>query len=159
MGALAALHRERLDGSGFHRGLPAAMQPQGVRILAAADVYQGKIEDRAYRPALNANEAAAETRRLVREHKLDGEAVEAVLNVVMGIKVPTHRQWPAGLTDREIDVLRLMAQSLSTRRIADALRISPKTADHHIQHIYTKIGVSTRAAATLFALQNDLLHQ
>lgn len=159
VGALAALHRERLDGSGYHRGLPAAMQPQGVRILAAADVYQSKIEPRAYRPAMSATEAADEVRRLVREHKLDGEAVEALLNVVAGVRAPARREWPAGLSNREIDVLRLMAKSLSTRRIADALSISPKTADHHIQHIYTKIGVSTRAAATLYALQNDLLYE
>jgi DNA-binding NarL/FixJ family response regulator len=133
------------------------MQSQSVRLLAAADAYQGKIEARACRPALSAAEAAEEMRRQVRERKLDGKAVEAVLSVVAGIKTPTHREWPAGLSDREVDVLRLMAKSLSTRRIAEALSISPKTADHHIQHIYTKTGVSTRAAATLFALQNDLL--
>lgn len=157
VGALAALHRERMDGSGYHRGIPAAMQSSGVRILAAADVYQSKLEGRAYRPALSASEAAAEVRRLVRERKLDGDAVETLLNVVTGAKTPARRQWPAELSDREIEVLRLIAQSYSTRHIADALHISPKTADHHIQHIYTKLGISTRAAATLFALQNDLL--
>jgi HD-GYP domain-containing protein (c-di-GMP phosphodiesterase class II) len=156
-GALAALHRERLDGSGYHRGLPAAMQPHAVRILAAADVYQSKIEARAYRPPMSADEAASEMRRLVRDRKLDGDAVDAVLNVVAGVKSSARRQWPAALSDREIDVLRLMAKSYSTRRIAETLSISAKTADHHIQHIYTKIGVSTRAAATLFALQNDII--
>jgi HD-GYP domain-containing protein (c-di-GMP phosphodiesterase class II) len=159
VGSLAALHRERLDGSGYHRGLPAAMQSQSVRILAAADTYQSKIEERAYRPAMSPKAAADELRRQVRERKLDGEAVDAVLYATAGVRATSRREWPAGLSDREVDVLRLMAKSLSTRRIADALSISPKTADHHIQHIYTKIGVSTRAAATLFALQNDLLRE
>jgi HD-GYP domain-containing protein (c-di-GMP phosphodiesterase class II)/DNA-binding CsgD family transcriptional regulator len=156
LGSLAALHRERLDGSGYHRGLPAALLSQPARLLAAADVYQSKIEPRAYRPALSAVEAANELRHLVRERKLDGDAVEAVLNVAAGVKAPARREWPGGLSEREVEVLRLLAQGISTRRIADHLSISPKTADHHIQHIYTKIGVSTRAAAILFALQNDL---
>ena len=71
---------------------------------------------------------------------------------------PARRDWPAGLTDREVQVLRLAAQGFSNRKIGDALSISPKTADHHIQHIYTKIGVSTRAGAAIFAMEHDLLH-
>jgi DNA-binding NarL/FixJ family response regulator len=63
------------------------------------------------------------------------------------------------LSDREIDVLRLVARGLSMREIAAALTVSTKTVDNHIQHIYNKIGVSTRAAATFFAIQNDLLNE
>ena len=55
------------------------------------------------------------------------------------------------------DVLRLAARGLTTQAIADRLYISPKTADHHIQHIYDKIGVSTRAAAALWAMQHAVV--
>jgi len=158
LGALAAAHRERLDGSGYHRGLPGALLTPLVRILAAADVYQSKIEVRAYREALTAEAAADELRRQVREGKLDSSAVEAVLSSATGERAAAARRvWPASLSDREVEVLCLMAQGSSTRQIAEALTISPKTADHHIQHIYNKIGVSTRAAATMFAMQNNLL--
>jgi DNA-binding CsgD family transcriptional regulator len=54
-------------------------------------------------------------------------------------------------------VLRLAARGLTTGEIADQLCISPKTADHHIQHVYTKIGVSTRAAAMLWAMQHAVV--
>ncbi len=155
LGTLAALHRERLDGSGFHRGLPGTMLPPLARLLAAADVYQSKIEPRAYRPALMLEAAADELRRQAREGKLDPKAVEAVLGSITGERI--RHAHPANLSDREVEVLRLMSQGLSTRKIAEMLVISPKTADHHIQHIYNKIGVSTRAAATLFAMQNNLL--
>jgi DNA-binding CsgD family transcriptional regulator len=64
---------------------------------------------------------------------------------------------PGGLTRREVDVLRLAARGLTTREIADRLYISAKTADHHIQHIYTKIDVSTRAAAALWAMQHAVV--
>jgi HD-GYP domain-containing protein (c-di-GMP phosphodiesterase class II) len=157
LGALAALHRERLDGSGYHRGLLAGMLSSGARLLAAADVYQSKIEPRAYRPALSAAETADELHKQVRANKLDANAVEAVLNSVQGARSNARRAYPANLSEREVEVLRLIAQGLSTRKIGEALVISPKTADHHIQHIYNKIGVSTRAAATLFAMQHNLL--
>ncbi|WP_322780131.1 helix-turn-helix transcriptional regulator [Frankia sp. Cas4] len=64
---------------------------------------------------------------------------------------------PAGLTAREAEVLRLLALGLTTRQVADRLVISAKTADHHVQHIYTKIGVSTRGAAALFAIEQGIL--
>ena len=64
---------------------------------------------------------------------------------------------PGGLSRREIEVLRLAAKGLTTREIADQLYISPKTADHHIQHVYTKIGVSTRPAAMLWAIEHDVI--
>ncbi len=63
---------------------------------------------------------------------------------------------PAGLTAREAEVLALAASGLTTAQIAQRLVISPKTADSHIQHIYAKIGCSTRGAAVLFALNHHL---
>ena len=63
----------------------------------------------------------------------------------------------AGLTPREIETLRLVARGLTIRQIARTMTIAPKTADGNIQRVYAKIGTSTRAGATLFALQHDLL--
>jgi DNA-binding NarL/FixJ family response regulator len=61
------------------------------------------------------------------------------------------------LTEREVEVLGMLARGLQTKQVAAALRISVKTADHHVQHAYRKIGVSSRAAATLFAMEHGLV--
>ncbi|MFN8458026.1 MAG: LuxR C-terminal-related transcriptional regulator [Anaerolineae bacterium] len=157
LGNLAGLHHERLDGSGYHRGLSAAMLSPMARLLAAADVYQALTEPRPHRPAFNPEAAADELRREVRAGRLDGEAVNGVLMAAGHRPAERRPERVAGLSEREIEVLRLLARSYSTKQIAAELVISPKTADHHIQHIYTKIGVSTRAGATLYALEHDLL--
>jgi len=158
LGAVAAGHHERLDGSGYHRHIPADLLSEGARILAAADVYHAMIEARPYRQACLPDVAAAELRSEVRQGRLDGEAVNAVLAVV-GHKVRgAQREWPAGLSEREVEVLRLIARGLSTRQIGQQLSIAEKTAGHHIQHIYNKCGVSTRASATLFAMQHRLIN-
>ena len=154
---LAALHHERLDGSGYHRGLSASMLPPGARILAAADAYQAMNEPRPHRQALPPEKAAQELRREVRAGRLDGEAVNAVLAAAGHRVRRVRREWPAGLSNREVEVLRLLARGLSNREMARQLVISEGTVHHHVQHIYRKIGVSTRAAATLFAMQHDLL--
>jgi HD-GYP domain-containing protein (c-di-GMP phosphodiesterase class II) len=157
IGQLGASHHERLDGSGYHRGLPAALLSPAARILAAADVYAALLEPRPHRAALPADQAAETLRREVRAGKLDGEAVDGVLSAAGHRVRGTRRMMVGGLSSREIDVLRAIARGRSTREIADDLVISPKTADNHIQHIYTKIGVSTRAAATLFAMEQGLI--
>jgi HD-GYP domain-containing protein (c-di-GMP phosphodiesterase class II) len=157
LGALAALHHERLDGSGYHRGLTAGALPFTARVLAAADVYQALTEPRPHRPARAAGEAADELRCEVRAGRLDAEAANAVL-AAAGHRVRSKRRaWPAGLSDREVEVLRLVARGLSNREMAHRLELSERTVHHHIQHVYHKLGVSTRAAATLFAMQHDLL--
>jgi len=159
LGSLAALHRERLDGSGYHRGLPASLMSTSARILAAADVYQSKLETRAYRAALEPQAAAEELLSQVRDGKLDKQAVVAVLESATGKRTPKRAVRIANLSDREVEVLQLLAHGLPTRQIANHLHISAKTVGHHIQHIYDKIGVSTRAAAIFFALQNNLLQE
>jgi DNA-binding CsgD family transcriptional regulator len=67
------------------------------------------------------------------------------------------RKRPAGLSERECEVLGLLARGLATKQVARRLGISPKTCDHHIQRLYGKAGVSTRAGATLFALEHGLV--
>jgi HD-GYP domain-containing protein (c-di-GMP phosphodiesterase class II) len=156
LGAIAVQHRERLDGSGYPRGLSGNAISRPARLLGAADAYQAMREPRPHRPALSAQDAARELRAERDAGRFDDEAVEAVL-AAAGHRVPVRRQGPAGLTQREIEVLRLIAQGLPNKAIADRLVISPKTAANHAEHIYAKIGVSTRAAAGLFAMQHGLL--
>ena len=156
LGAIALAHRERLDGSGYPRGLRGSAISPAARVLACADAYQAMRESRPHRPALSADEAEAALRAEVRVRRLDGDAADAVL-AAAGHRVRRRREGPAGLTTREVEVLRLLAQGLSNKEIAQRLVISPKTAGNHIEHIYAKIDASSRATASLFALQHGLL--
>jgi HD-GYP domain-containing protein (c-di-GMP phosphodiesterase class II) len=156
LGAIAVQHRERLDGSGYPRGLSGAAISRLARILGAADAYQAMREPRPYRPERSADEAAAELRGDVKAGRLDADAAEAVLGAA-GHRVSRRREGPAGLTAREVEVLKLLARGLSNKEIAERLVISPKTAANHIEHIYAKIDASTRATASLFAMQHGLL--
>ena len=156
LAGIAVQHRERLDGSGYPRGLSGAGISRPARILGAADAYQAMREPRRHRPARSDDEAAAELRADVKAGRRDGESVEAVLGAA-GHRVPRRHGGPAGLTQREVEVLRLLARGLSNKQIAERLVISPKTVGNHAEHIYTKTGASTRAAAGLFAMQHGLL--
>lgn len=155
---LVGRHHERLDGSGYHRGCTAEDLTVPARVLAAADCYRTLVEHRPHRPAMEPEEAG---RRLLDEassHRLDADAVRAVL-AAAGRPVPAApRSARAGLSEREVEVLALVAHGLSNHEIASRLFISRRTAEHHVQHIYAKIGVSSRAAATLFAVEHRLLH-
>jgi HD-GYP domain-containing protein (c-di-GMP phosphodiesterase class II) len=153
---IAVQYRERLDGSGYPRGLTGAGISREARLLAAADAYQAMREPRPHRPERSAEEAAAELRTEVRAGRHDADAVEAVLGAA-GHRVPRRREGPAGLTAREVEVLRLLARGLPNKAIAERLVISPKTVANHAEHIYAKINASTRAAAGLFAMQHGLL--
>ncbi|MDX6688767.1 MAG: hypothetical protein QOG15_224 [Solirubrobacteraceae bacterium] len=153
---IAVQHRERLDGSGYPRGLPGAAISREARVLAAADAYQAMREPRPHRPERSAEATAAELRAEVRAGRHDADAVEAVLGAA-GHRVPRRREGPAGLTRREVEVLRLLARGLSNKEIAARLVISPKTVGNHAEHIYAKINASSRAAAGLFAMQHGLL--
>jgi len=158
---VASAHHEKCDGSGYHRRTQADGQDLGACVLAATEVYVGLTTERADRPPFAPEDAAAELRRLESAGMLEPRAGRAVL-VAAGHGEPSpnagrREQHPGGLTRREIDVLRLAARGHTTREIAERLVISPKTADHHIQHIYGKIGVSTRAAAALWAMQNTVV--
>ena len=154
-GSAGAAH-ERADGSGYHRRVNGAQLDEAQRVIAAADCYQAMTSDRPHRGALGADEAAAELRAMSASGRLDGEAVERVL-AAAGHRRAARPPLPAGLTAREVEVLRLVALGLTTRQVAERLVISAKTADHHVQHIYTKIGVSTRGAAALFAIEHGIL--
>ncbi len=155
LGAWAASHHERMDGSGYHRGLQASALSRPERILAAADAFQAMREPRPHRPALASGDAGRELRAMALAGVLDRQAAEWVL-AAAGEKTK-RTQWPAGLSDREVEVLRRAARGMLNKETARELGISERTVAHHLQHAYDKIGVSTRGAAALFAMENDLL--
>ena len=156
LGTIAALTHERCDGSGYHRGLQGPAIPVAGRLLAAACAYHAMTEPRPYRPAMTAAQATSELRADVRAGRLDADAVDAVLGAA-GQRHGKRRIGPAGLTAREVEVLTLIARGASTRKVAQRLAITPKTAETHIERIYAKTGASTRSTATLFAMQHGLL--
>ncbi len=154
---LAGSHHERLDGSGYHRGAAAAQLGAGARLLAAADAYDAMTHDRPHRPAMHPARARAELGEMVaRARSRSGRWTPCSRRP--GRRRSSVRQGhPAGLTDREVEVLRLVAQGRTNKEIAEALVVTEKTAGHHVEHIYAKAGVSTRVGAALFAMRHDLV--
>jgi HD-GYP domain-containing protein (c-di-GMP phosphodiesterase class II) len=155
---LAGQHHERCDGSGYYRGATAAQLSMPSRVLAAADTYRSLVEGRPHRPALPNAQAAERLRAEVRAGHFDPDAVAAVLDAA-GHRSGVRRARPADLTERQVMVLRLVADGLSNRDIGKVLGISGRTAEHHVQDIYLKIGASTRAGAALFAMEHGLLEK
>lgn len=155
---IAGLHHERLDGSGYHRGAGATALPATSRLLAAANTYQTLMQTRPYRAALDPSARQRELMRQAADGKLDQRAVECVLEAAGHAPRSARHDWPAGLTEREVEVLRLIALGCSNRVVADRLTISVKTAGRHVENIYAKTGVSSRATAALFAMQHGLIY-
>ena len=156
IGAIAGLHHERLDGSGYPRGLRGVAIPLTARIVAAADVYHATGEDRPYRPRISESERTAVLRAEATAGRLDPDAVAAVLHAA-GHRVPRRPALPAGLSPREVEVLVLVARGLKNKEIARRLSISARTVSSHLEHAYTKIGVTTRGAAAMFVMAHGLL--
>jgi HD-GYP domain-containing protein (c-di-GMP phosphodiesterase class II) len=150
-------HHERIDGTGYPRGTLGAGLSRVARVLAAADVYQALVEERAYRAA-HAPERAAEILAEEATHgRLDRDAVGHVL-AAAGHEAPRLAAPSAtGLSDRETEVLVLLARGLTNKEIGKRLFISPRTVGHHVAHIYEKTSIKTRAAAALFAVEHDLV--
>ncbi len=153
---LAGQHHERCDGSGYHRGLTGPQLTMPSRTLAAADAFCSLVEERPYRAGVTPEEAGRRLSAEARQGCLDGDAVAAVLTAA-GLRSRARRARPADLTERQVEVLRLVAEGLSNREIAARLVISARTAEHHVQDVYAKIGASTRAGAALFAMAHGLL--
>ena len=158
MAPIAGMHHERLDGSGYHRGAHGKEIPLEARILAAADAFEAMTHERPHRPAHDAGRAADLLHADAAAGRLDPDAVAAVLGAAgMAAERRAVPSLPAGLSQREVEVLRLVSRGLSNRQIAEQLVVSRRTAEHHVQHIYAKIGASSRAAAALFAMEHGLL--
>jgi HD-GYP domain-containing protein (c-di-GMP phosphodiesterase class II) len=155
---IAGAHHERMDGTGYHRGSNGSAIPFPARILAAADAFVAMTNHRPHRPAMDSDRAADALKSEAKDGRLDGEAVAGVL-AAAGLQHSTCLSdlRPAGLSEREIEVLRFVAQGHSNAEVAAELYISRRTAEHHVQHIYTKIGVASRPGAALFALEHHLL--
>ena len=156
---IAGMHHERQDGGGYHHGASGAGIPTPARILAAADAYQAMTQERPHRGARSGEEAAEILGAEASAGKLDPECARAVVEAAGHAEVRVRTSWPAGLSDREVEVLRLLARGLSNSEIAKRLFIASRTAEHHVQHVYAKIGTSTRASAAVFAMENGLLRQ
>jgi HD-GYP domain-containing protein (c-di-GMP phosphodiesterase class II)/DNA-binding CsgD family transcriptional regulator len=156
IGAVASYANERMDGSGYHRGIGGASIPMSGRVLAAACAFRTLTEPRAGRPAMPVKQAAAGVRSESRAGRLDANAVDAIL-AVAGVGGRRRVAGPAGLTAREVEVLVLIARGAAAGEVASRLGVTRKTATTHIERIYAKAGVSSRSAATLFALRNGLL--
>ena len=155
LGPLAAAHHERLDGSGYHRAARGSELSSGGRLLAAADVLAAMTEARPYRAAHSRSDAARALQDEVLSGCLDAEAVGAVIEAA---GLPRRRTaWPNELTDREVEVLRVLARGLGNREIAEALVLSPRTVQHHLASVYDKIDLHTRAGAAVFAIEHGLV--
>jgi HD-GYP domain-containing protein (c-di-GMP phosphodiesterase class II) len=157
LGMLAGSHHERLDGSGYHRGTRGPALDRTARILAAADCYAAMREARPHRAALHAPAAEQELIREAKEGRLDPDAVDSVLAAAGHDVRKRPRELPAGLTERELEVLLVLVRGGSNQQIADDLGISAKTVGRHVEHVYQKAGVSSRAAATVWAFEQDLV--
>lgn len=156
IGAVAAMVHERMDGSGYPRGLTGASIPAPARLLAAATAYQQLAEARPDRPAVDPGERRAAILREVTAGRLDGPSVDAVL-AAAGHPTGRRRRSVAGLTAREVEVLALLVRGLSNKQIAARLTITPHTVATHVEHVFSKTGVSTRGAAAMYALRHGLV--
>jgi HD-GYP domain-containing protein (c-di-GMP phosphodiesterase class II) len=153
----AGSHHENLDATGYHRGIGAAQLDRASRLIRAADCLDAMLSDRPHRPALQPDQATNELKAEVDAGRLDPEAVAAVIEASGGERVRLRPSRPGSLSEREIEVLRLMVHGLTNKQIAARLYLSPKTVGHHVEHIYNKIGVTSRAAAALFAMETGLV--
>jgi HD-GYP domain-containing protein (c-di-GMP phosphodiesterase class II) len=158
VGQCAALHHERLDGSGYPKGLTADVIPVSARILAAADVYDALRRPRPHRPAVDATAAEQILRDEVAAGRIDGDAANAVL-AAAGYRVRRRAGLPGGLTPREVDVVVQLARGRSNPEIAAFLGVSRRTVGSHLEHVYTKLGVSGRTEAALFAMRHGLVDE
>jgi HD-GYP domain-containing protein (c-di-GMP phosphodiesterase class II) len=146
-------HQERVDGSGYYRGLRGSNISLGARIIAVADRLDELTHDSPGASAVEMKDALAV---LEADPGLDSDVVGALRGAFGEHPRPSSRQLPAGLTHREADVLRLAARGMTRSQIGESLTISENTVRHHLEHIYTKIGATTRVAATLYAMENGL---
>jgi DNA-binding NarL/FixJ family response regulator len=156
LAVLAASDHDRLDGSGYPRMSPAPNVGVPARILSAADVLAALVTPRPHRPAYSLDDAARMVREEAARGRLDRACTDAVL-ASQGLRAKERPRLVAGITERELEVLRLLARGLVDKDIAAKLGISHRTVHHHNQSIFQKIGVTTRAAAVLFAAENGLL--
>jgi len=157
LGDLASSHHERLDGSGYHRQLSGEHLAMGARLLAASDALTALTSPRPHREALALEDARHVLEKEVAARRLDSHAVACVITAARGGDQPPRLSNPGGLTDREVEVLGLLATGHTNRQVGETLFISSKTVGRHVENIYAKIGVSTRAGAAVYAMEHRFL--
>ncbi len=157
IGLLAATHHERMDGSGYHRGIGGAMLSSQARVLAVADAYSAMTQPRPYRGPRSEARVILELQTDAAEGRLDPIATDAVLAAAGHHVNRTRAGGPAGLTTRESEVLGLLTRGLPNKGIARELGISPKTVSNLIERVYSKLGVSNRAGAAMYAMQYGIV--
>ena len=150
------MFHERVDGSGYPRGLSGAAISPAARVLAAAEVYQAMREARPHRVALEPVAARSALLDEASAGRLDAAAVDAVL-AAAGHQVRRRPNLTAGLSAREVEILALLVRDLPNKQIAARLSISPRTVGSHVEHIYTKLGVSSRGAAAMYAMRHGIV--
>jgi HD-GYP domain-containing protein (c-di-GMP phosphodiesterase class II) len=155
LGAIAGVAHERMDGSGYHRAVGGQAIPLPGRILAAACAFHELVEPRSSRPAHTLRQATGVIRAEIAAGRFDQPAADAVL-AAAGAGTRRRVAGPAGLTPRELEVLRLIAAGRTSKEIAAALVVSIPTVERHITNLYAKIGARGRAEATAYALKHDL---
>ena len=153
---VAGATHERGGGAGYHRGVPFDSVSGLARILAAADVMAALGEERPHRPALGRDAAVKTVRGLVADGALDARAAQAVLEA-HGAPHARKRAWPGGLSDREVEVVRLVAVGRTNREVGALLGMSPRTAQKHVMNVYDKLGLESRAGLALYAIEHGLL--
>jgi DNA-binding NarL/FixJ family response regulator len=112
--------------------------------------------DRAYRQRLSPDAAGLELYRGCSTGQLCERAVASVLEAAGHARTRPPAP-PCGLTNREVEVLKLVAGGLTNKQVAAALVVSDRTVQHHVAHIYDKIDRRTRAGAAMFAMEHRLL--
>lgn len=154
----ASADHEWINGQGYHRQLCGEQIPFHGRILAVANTYARlvKQQENQKKPA----EVLPHMRSLVGV-QFDRTCYDALVTSLSGRNglrsSPPRTRHVDNLTEREIEVLRLLAQGQNTPRIARTLDISKKTVEHHLSHIYDKIGVTCRTAAVVYAVQHEIV--
>ena len=151
LGLIASRHHERTDGSGYPAGVRGSELDAAACLLAAADAFHALGEARPHRAALDPAAAS----RVLSGLPLDRDSIRAVLDAT-GAPLAALPRLPAGLTERELDVLGRLAAGRTKRQIASELVISQSTVHTHMVHIYSKCGVSTRAGLAMFAMAHGL---
>lgn len=157
LGESASRHHERLDASGYHHQAGGDLLSVEDRVLAAADVLEALTSARPHRGAFTLEEALEVMEEECDAGRLDREATACVAVAAGGEMERPAAANPGGLTDREVEVLALIAAGKTNRQMAEELFISPKTVGRHVENIYVKIGVSTRAGAAVYAMEHDLV--